>query len=69
LFLPETKGLSLEEMDILFKVVDEPVRRHDIEGHIAGAQPTEEKAPVGSSSSSKDARVEATTTDTSVYRD
>jgi len=34
LFLPETKGLSLEEMDILFHVVDESTRRHDIEVHI-----------------------------------
>jgi hypothetical protein len=35
LCIPETKGLSLEEMDILFRVVDEPTRRHDIEEHIA----------------------------------
>jgi hypothetical protein len=38
-------------MDILFKVVDESVRRNDIEGHIGVTQPTEEKAPMGSSSS------------------
>jgi hypothetical protein len=36
LFLPETKGLSLEEMDILFRVVDESTRRRDIEEHIIG---------------------------------
>lgn len=30
-FLPETKGLNLEEMDILFGVVDESTRRHDID--------------------------------------
>jgi hypothetical protein len=30
-FLPETKGLSLEEMDILFGVVDESTRQRDIE--------------------------------------
>jgi len=34
LFLPETKGLSLEEMDILFGVVDASTRRHDIEEYI-----------------------------------
>jgi hypothetical protein len=38
-------------MDILFKVVDESVRRQDIEGHIGGAQPIEEKNPMDSSSS------------------
>jgi hypothetical protein len=32
--LPETKGLSLEEMDILFGVVDESTRRSDIEEHL-----------------------------------
>jgi len=36
LFMPETKGLSLEEMDILFRVVDESTRRQDIEEHIGG---------------------------------
>lgn len=34
LFLPETKGLSLEEMDVLFGVIDEDTRRHDIEAHV-----------------------------------
>jgi hypothetical protein len=34
LFLPETKGLSIENMDVLFRVVDESTRRHDIEEHI-----------------------------------
>jgi len=43
----------LEEMDILFKVVDESARRKDIEGYI-GAQPTEEEATVGSSFTSKE---------------
>jgi len=32
--LPETKGLSLEEMDVLFGVVDESTRRLDIEEHL-----------------------------------
>lgn len=54
LFLPETKGLSLEEMDLLFKVVDESVRKHDIEEHI-GAPLSNEKTPVVSSSASKEA--------------
>ncbi|RFU26579.1 hypothetical protein B7463_g9769, partial [Scytalidium lignicola] len=45
LFLPETKGLSLEEMDVLFKVVDESVRQHDIEEHI-GIPLSNEKTPV-----------------------
>ncbi|KAH6681817.1 general substrate transporter [Halenospora varia] len=36
-FLPETKGLSLEEMDILFRVVDESTRRQDIEQHVGVA--------------------------------
>jgi hypothetical protein len=35
--LPETKGLSLEEMDVLFGVVDESTRRLDIEGHLSMA--------------------------------
>jgi len=35
MFLPETKGLSLEEMDVLFRVVDESTRRLDIEKHLA----------------------------------
>jgi len=34
LFLPETKELSLEEMDVLFRVVDESTRRRDIEEHV-----------------------------------
>jgi hypothetical protein len=34
IFLPETKGLSLEEMDVLFNVVDESTRRLDIEEHL-----------------------------------
>lgn len=33
-FLPETKDISLEQMDVLFGVIDEDTRRHDIE--IAG---------------------------------
>jgi hypothetical protein len=37
LFLPETKGLSLEEMDVLFHVVDEQTRQHDIEKHVDAA--------------------------------
>lgn len=41
LLLPETKGLSLEEMDVLFKVVDESVRQHDIELHLGGLQHNE----------------------------
>jgi hypothetical protein len=32
--LPETKGLSLEEMDVLFGLVDESTRRLDIEEHL-----------------------------------
>ena len=32
--MPETKGLSLEEMDVLFGVVDESTRRLDIEEHL-----------------------------------
>ncbi|TVY13505.1 hypothetical protein LARI1_G007502 [Lachnellula arida] len=35
LFLPETKGLSIEEMDVLFRVFDESTRRHDIEEKIS----------------------------------
>ena len=34
IFLPETKGLSLEEMDVLFGLVDESTRRLDIEEHL-----------------------------------
>ncbi|KAH8646769.1 general substrate transporter [Xylariales sp. PMI_506] len=34
--LPETKGLSLEEMDVLFGVVDESTRQHDIEKNLQG---------------------------------
>lgn len=34
LFLPETKNLSLEEMDILFCVVDKSTRQRDIEEYI-----------------------------------
>jgi hypothetical protein len=43
-FLPETKGLSLEEMDVLFKVVNEDTRRKDVDEHIG--------VPVGSSEKS-----------------
>lgn len=32
--LPETKGLSLEQMDVLFGVVDESTRQHDIEKNL-----------------------------------
>ncbi|KUJ19032.1 general substrate transporter [Mollisia scopiformis] len=39
LFLPETKSLSLEEMDVLFHVVDQSTRLHDIEDYIATPQP------------------------------
>ncbi|CAG8981127.1 hypothetical protein HYALB_00005842 [Hymenoscyphus albidus] len=34
LFLPETRGVSLENMDILFKAVDETKRQKDIEDRI-----------------------------------
>jgi hypothetical protein len=57
LFLPETKDLSLEEMDILFRVVDESTRRHDIEQFNPVPSGTiEEKSvdPVVSSASSKE---------------
>jgi hypothetical protein len=33
-FLPETKNLSWEEMDILFGVVDESTRQNDVENNI-----------------------------------
>lgn len=29
--LPETKDLSLEQMDVLFGVIDEETRKHDLE--------------------------------------
>jgi hypothetical protein len=32
--LPETKGLSLEQMDVLFGVVDENTRQQDIEKNL-----------------------------------
>jgi hypothetical protein len=41
LLLPETKGLSLEEMDVLFKVVDKSVRQNDIEQHLGSLQHNE----------------------------
>jgi hypothetical protein len=52
LFLPETKGLSLEEMDVLFRVVDESTRRHDIEDYSAGPVEGNEKSTAVSSAAS-----------------
>lgn len=34
-FLPETQNLSLEEMDVLFGVVEESVRQRDVEMNIS----------------------------------
>ncbi|KAK6069854.1 sugar transporter [Seiridium cupressi] len=36
--LPETKDLSLEEMDVLFGVIDESTRQHDIEKSLQGTK-------------------------------
>ncbi|KAF7954508.1 hypothetical protein EAE96_005629 [Botrytis aclada] len=44
LFLPETKGLSLEEMDVLFKVVNEDVRRKDVDEHVVVPHDGSEKS-------------------------
>lgn len=44
LFLPETKGLSLEEMDVLFKVVNEDVRRKDVDEHVVAPLDGSEKS-------------------------
>ncbi|EXJ93760.1 hypothetical protein A1O1_02153 [Capronia coronata CBS 617.96] len=38
IFMPETKGVKLEDMDVLFGVVDEESRRQDIENHIAAVE-------------------------------
>lgn len=35
-FLPQTKSLSLEEMDVLFRIMDENTRRRDIEMNLDG---------------------------------
>ncbi|KAI9743874.1 MAG: hypothetical protein M1818_002608 [Claussenomyces sp. TS43310] len=35
-FLPETKGVGLEDMDVLFGMVDESKRAHDLERNMAG---------------------------------
>ncbi|KAJ9138390.1 Sugar transporter [Pleurostoma richardsiae] len=45
LLLPETKDLSLEQMDVLFGVVDENTRQHDIEMNLQakGATSTSER--------------------------
>ncbi|KAN0101383.1 general substrate transporter [Hyaloscypha variabilis] len=40
ILLPETKGLSLEEMDVLFGLVDESTRRLDIEEHLGVTKET-----------------------------
>lgn len=50
LFLPETKNLSLEEMDILFHAVDKSTRQRDIEEYIV--TPGEEKIVARSASAS-----------------
>lgn len=44
LFLPETKGLSLEQMDVLFKVVNEDVRRKDVGEHVVVPHDGSEKS-------------------------
>lgn len=41
--LPETKSLSLEEMDILFGVVDENTRQKDIERNMQVAKEDKER--------------------------
>ncbi|PQE32836.1 Quinate permease protein [Rutstroemia sp. NJR-2017a WRK4] len=43
-FLPETKGLSLEEMDVLFKVVNEDTRKKDVDEHIGVPVMSSEKS-------------------------
>ncbi|KAK0102141.1 hypothetical protein ONS96_006105 [Cadophora gregata f. sp. sojae] len=48
-FLPETQNLSLEEMDVLFKVVEEEHRKRDVEMNMnekVGAVATVDKAGV-----------------------
>ncbi|KAM3076353.1 hypothetical protein ACMFMG_007174 [Clarireedia jacksonii] len=46
-FLPETKGLSLEEMDVLFKVVNEDTRKKDVDEHIGAPVEKSEKSIAG----------------------
>ncbi|CZR61664.1 probable high-affinity glucose transporter [Phialocephala subalpina] len=48
LFLPETKSLSLEEMDVLFHAVDESTRRRDIEEYFVTPAEVEETSKAAS---------------------
>lgn len=43
--LPETKDLSLEQMDVLFGVVDENTRQHDIEKNLHDAKMSKVASP------------------------
>lgn len=45
LFLPETKGKTLEEMDVLFGIVPEDIRREDIEAKLEHELKTGVKEP------------------------
>ncbi|KAI1408604.1 general substrate transporter [Hypoxylon sp. FL1857] len=43
--LPETKDLSLEEMDVLFGIVDRNTRQHHVEEHLQGGIETGSSTP------------------------
>jgi hypothetical protein len=46
LFLPETKDLSLERMDVVFNVVDEDKRCQDVEKHLTSMTKKEDNNSV-----------------------